>query len=665
MSFETNYGKLEELYKNYLDTIKEIKFTFREIDLIACIINNRGEKKIASLLSISPRTVSAHVYNIMNKIGCNSKDQIIDFIESSGKLLLFREYYLHLLIKAEFERLLTKIGKQHNRNGLSYICDPNFVENNLLYLSIKQHLKLANVNIFKNTISNNNLTFIDLSIITAKNYYYDILNYLKILITTPAIEEAIKEFDVTYKSLEKMNQSGHLISITNNYYPFIKQLLRKKTLWMSLVIVFLAMTLLTIFIGNQVISNKKLNVAIADNEIIKQLEQFLSAETQEFSADNITQDKAYKNNDIIKHIETIFDPLNQEEVKNYANRLDIPANKLIRYLYNLHALASHYSYVNHNGEKARKILLFSKEIVENYVSSYSHIALSFDKLSPPEILAEVKIIKDLPQIYTRILYSLGKTYIYQGDLQIGKQYLSIRSGLGIIYKIEADQEIKKGQLQEARKILQKTLETYYALRTDNNNYIVDYIPGTQQQKIISPQEDIYNMAECNDKLIETYIKLIKISGVSGEISSYLQEIEKQVTGSENYQGLLDLINKLPVRKATGIYNNLGNLLLELDILKINSDNLISAIKTKLTIKQENKLEIIHCLFNYALLKSRNTDYTKADAYQGLINLNQRKLQILQLSQEETNLLKEEIKTLEEKRDYINKGLNRDQLRIKN
>ena len=73
-----------------LQSIKDKNFTIREIDIIACLIHNRGEKKIADLLSISPRTVSAHVRNIMQKLTCNSREGIIDFVEKSGKLNLLK-----------------------------------------------------------------------------------------------------------------------------------------------------------------------------------------------------------------------------------------------------------------------------------------------------------------------------------------------------------------------------------------------------------------------------------------------------------------------------------------------------------------------------------------------------------------------------------------------
>ena len=50
--------KRENLFLNHLKQIGDMNFTLREIDIIACIINNRGDKKIAFLLSISYYSVS-------------------------------------------------------------------------------------------------------------------------------------------------------------------------------------------------------------------------------------------------------------------------------------------------------------------------------------------------------------------------------------------------------------------------------------------------------------------------------------------------------------------------------------------------------------------------------------------------------------------------------
>lgn len=46
MSLEISLNKKKDLYENYLSKIGDIKFTFREIDVIACVMHNRGEKRL-------------------------------------------------------------------------------------------------------------------------------------------------------------------------------------------------------------------------------------------------------------------------------------------------------------------------------------------------------------------------------------------------------------------------------------------------------------------------------------------------------------------------------------------------------------------------------------------------------------------------------------------
>lgn len=99
-----------DCYSKQLAFIKGIKFTPREIDVIACLLHARGTKKIASLLSIAPAGVFAHIHNIMQKTQLNSRDQIIDFIEGSGTMPLFRNYYFDLLITAVFKKNLKAIS---------------------------------------------------------------------------------------------------------------------------------------------------------------------------------------------------------------------------------------------------------------------------------------------------------------------------------------------------------------------------------------------------------------------------------------------------------------------------------------------------------------------------------------------------------------------------
>lgn len=94
-----------------LKVINGIKFTNRQIDIIACVQAGRNPKTIAPLLSICNReidkkTVDRHIGNIMLKIGCNFREKIIDFVEKSDKFNLLKKYYATILTRYAFEQKL-------------------------------------------------------------------------------------------------------------------------------------------------------------------------------------------------------------------------------------------------------------------------------------------------------------------------------------------------------------------------------------------------------------------------------------------------------------------------------------------------------------------------------------------------------------------------------
>ncbi len=95
------------IYLDHLKTIREKEFTSRELDIIACIVCGRSAT-ISSFLSISPKTVSAHISNILQKISGNSREDIISFIEKSNQYFLVKEYYQSLIIYFSFETFLIK-----------------------------------------------------------------------------------------------------------------------------------------------------------------------------------------------------------------------------------------------------------------------------------------------------------------------------------------------------------------------------------------------------------------------------------------------------------------------------------------------------------------------------------------------------------------------------
>src|ERR1043165_831037 len=90
--------------------INGIKITSKEVDIIACILNGRSTKTIASFLSISPKTVETHLRNIMQKLGCHSRESIINFFENTVYLCQLRHHYLGLRTQLVFNQHLQQIA---------------------------------------------------------------------------------------------------------------------------------------------------------------------------------------------------------------------------------------------------------------------------------------------------------------------------------------------------------------------------------------------------------------------------------------------------------------------------------------------------------------------------------------------------------------------------
>ena len=270
MTLETGHNKRRELYNTYLNEISGVSFTFREIDIISCILHNRGEKKIASLLSISPRTVGTHVHNIMLKLGQSSRENIIDFIERSGKLLRIRKYYLHLLIQNSFEKHLAKIAKTINRKGIVYNVhhiDLSTIEKSN-FDQLQAHLKLANINLTKekatyrlcvlndnlfhnsqpedlfllfdtniNVSKLDNINYIDFR--KAKDYYLSVLRLLKQIINSSNLDQIILD---TKNEFHAISTSWEGSSEIHSSLPSFKNRSLNKPTILTAIICFILLT---------------------------------------------------------------------------------------------------------------------------------------------------------------------------------------------------------------------------------------------------------------------------------------------------------------------------------------------------------------------------------------------------------------------------------------
>ena len=125
----------EEFYIEKLLIVDGVRFTQRELDIIACVLNGKGAKNIACFFthngrSLSVKSVETHVLNIRRKIGGNSKDSIINFFEKANKNKELHAYYLCLMMKKDFEQCAYKISELVKPTGknISIYIDQEFVE---------------------------------------------------------------------------------------------------------------------------------------------------------------------------------------------------------------------------------------------------------------------------------------------------------------------------------------------------------------------------------------------------------------------------------------------------------------------------------------------------------------------------------------------------------
>ena len=132
-----------------LQQINEINCTERELDVLTCILNGRSSKKAANFLGISHRTVEVHLRNIRSKLGCYSKEEIIDFIEKSKQLHLIKNHYSYLLTKIAFEKELLKITKLIQKLQVGLVHFGSLENKRSTSSQIIEHLDMAGIKITK------------------------------------------------------------------------------------------------------------------------------------------------------------------------------------------------------------------------------------------------------------------------------------------------------------------------------------------------------------------------------------------------------------------------------------------------------------------------------------------------------------------------------------
>jgi tetratricopeptide (TPR) repeat protein len=130
--FETSLKEiLDFIYTHQLQVLQKIHFTRREIEIVACLMNGRHPKGIADLLSLSPRTIEVHIYNIFKKLGVNSKERLITLLEKTRQSSDLKKFYGYLSLYINFEK------------GLKTIASLLSQKNTIHLVSYKENPKVA------------------------------------------------------------------------------------------------------------------------------------------------------------------------------------------------------------------------------------------------------------------------------------------------------------------------------------------------------------------------------------------------------------------------------------------------------------------------------------------------------------------------------------------
>lgn len=656
----------EKIYKKYLSVVNGIKFTPRECDVLSCVMSTRGEKKIAAICSIAPKTVSVHVHNIMNKLRCNSKEQIVDFVEKAGASKLFRECYAHLLARYYFDETLSKIAKTLPKEAIW--CSIDFsAEEEVLYKEVVEDLLAVGIKLLHSKKSEPCKIF-DLSKIKSDSYYEDLLSAVADAYNQE-IGSIISEFAAKLSSVKELSGSSIVVvspnkneSLWKNILKFLKEEPRSFIVAATvlLFVISIASKLYFNFVYQHAFDDKTMQAAIND------LYSFVEiAKSNKFTANNLDKEQVSKNQSIIKRVESLSQCMNRKSVQKYLLKGDTPPELILNYMHAIQALASYYMYNEHDGVKSKEILLHAKEVAEVYLNKRNLKPVDFDNLKPEEILPELQIIHGFPQMYTRVLYSLGRTSIYNKQYDDGKKcfkitkylgkelglfegYLSVSSGI-LAIEMQKPIDIKNPKAEIER--LKWLLASFESVQRDNKLYILDYNPNIEEQQIINPSTHKHNVLHCQSSILNIYSNLILMDDYN-KIGDYDKMAARIATEAQ-----ANLASAAP-RKRSFFYNAIGS-----NILALFDRDYRNSKVTELAAKIVNKksgddLDVASELYELSKSSSREVDYTKADAYDGAVKVLERKVKFAEQNSEIAMQLLQEIEKYKSLRDSINQTLDR-------
>lgn len=188
----------------------------------------------------------------------------------------------------------------------------------------------------------------------------------------------------------------------------------------------------------------------------------------------------------------------------------------------------------------------------------------------------------------------------------------------------------------------------------------NYRPSNYNSSTIIPKEDIHHIIDCSKRITKLYTKLAQITDDKFKLSSYMEAVYHHFIGNDASQGILKTLvhsSDNLSRIAADSYNSLGYFLLRLYDKDIDLKKFNTVLILQLHLTDGGNLEVIYQIFDLAKSLSRSTEFSKADAYNGLANVVERMLHTDIMEEQKKELLLK-IQEFKKTRDLINKALKR-------
>lgn len=691
ISFIENSNKLL-LIRDYYSSLLIQKEFRRILQLIASLLELHIESYLIIYLSKIQTEDNVTLIDVLkNHLKVLSPKSFIEIknisvIELSQLEVKGEKQYIIYILAQSNENIYEQVTRHIIKYKAKHFC--------VLYNTIVKDLEEVNCitqeqdNIVPANSNINSAHYINLSLY--ENYYFLLLEILKVFFPILTLEEHVKGFKEKYSTIKgDISTNKVLVSEqdpkevnSENIRAIIKYFFgrwKKRNIIITLVSGIIIASFLFGYNTIKNIEKQKLQqLTEAEMMISSNITNTLPKFFEELSVRNLDKKQTERNYNIIKQFDQVIRQITSDSIEKYFNIDTLKSDELVNAIYNLSAIASYTLFKEHDPKKAEKILKYAKSLSENYVSDRSRLQLDFDRLSVEEIYTELLPIQDLPEVYASINYFLGRSYIYQKNIDLAEKYfvlskyfghkmqlfigiLSDINGLAIIKGDRIEVDIRNGNYEQAKKEIKECLNIYKNIKGNGQKYKKDYRPNNYDPVFISPKEDVYNIIECNKRIIKLYTKLILITEDIDEKNNYLQEVTVQLIGKGVSIGILDVLvrsDEVLNRIKADSYNALGCLLLSLFDQKVEFTEIKDIAVEKLNLNNSNALETIEQIFELAKSLSRNTEFTKADAYDGLINVFERIINQDIASKGQKDELSDKIREFKEKRDKINQKLNR-------